>query len=282
MAVAISSVLNFFGDYYLVAVRGMGAAGAALATVVSQGISVIICILIIRRRGLPFDFGVKNIRLDRELARRTLKIGYPIALQDLLVSISFAVLIAITNSLGLIESAGVGVAERVCGFIMLLPSAFSQALSAFVAQNVGARKFDRADKALFCGIASSLTLAVFVFWFSFFHGEILTGIFANDPAVVLAGAEYLKAYAIDSMLTSFLFCFHGYFNGCGKTRFIMLEGLIGAFGIRIPVAFIMSRQTPVSLFHIGLATPCSTLVQITLCLIFFAYNRKKMRAGETR
>ena len=171
--------------------------------------------------------------------------------------------------------AGVGVAEKMCGFIMLVPSAYMQSMSAFVAQNIGAGRPKRARKALLCGIASSLAAGIIIGYMAFFHGDILAGIFAKDTEIILAAADYLKAYAIDCMLTSFLFCFIGYFNGCGNTTFVMLQGIIGAFGVRLPVSWLMSRQVPVSLFHIGLATPASTVVQIILCGIYFVIMLKK-------
>ena len=79
----------------------------------------------------------------------------------------------------------------------------------------------------------------------------------------------MKAYAVDTILTSFLFCFIGYFNGCGRTWFIMLQGIVGAFLVRIPVAYAISKISGVTLFMIGLATPSSSLVQILLCLIYY-------------
>lgn len=152
---------------------------------------------------------------------------------------------------------------------MLVPSAFMQSMSSFVAQNMGAKKPERARRALLCGIISSLAVGIAMFYFTFFHGELLSGLFAEKPETVSGAAEYLKAYAIDCIFTSFLFCFMGYFNGCGRTTFVMLQGVICAFGIRIPVSWIMSKQTPVSLFHIGLAIPASTIVQIIICVSFF-------------
>ena len=269
ITVAIACVLNIGGDLLLVAVFHMGAAGAAIATVFAQAISVLLSLIIIRRRELPFQFAVKDVLPKGVYIKEILKVGIPIALQDLLVSISFLAIIAIVNGLGLTESAGVGVAEKMCGFLMLVPSAYMQSMSAFVAQNIGAGKPERARKALWCGIASSLAAGVIMGYFTFFHGDLLAGIFAKDTEVILAAADYLKAYAIDCLLTSFLFCFIGYFNGCSSTTFVMIQGIVGAFGVRLPVSWIMSRQADVSLFHIGLATPASTIVQITLCGIYF-------------
>lgn len=277
ITVAIACVLNIGGDLLLVAVFHMGAAGAATATIFAQAVSVVISVLIIRKRTLPFDFSVKDIRPRAAFIKETLKLGAPIALQDLLVNITFLVIIALVNDLGLTESAGIGVAEKLCGFLMLVPSAFMQSMSAFVAQNMGARKPERARKALLCGIVLSLAVSVIMAYFTFFHGELLAGIFAKDAATISAAADYLRAYALDCLLTSFLFCFIGYFNGCSKTTFVMLQGIIGAFGVRLPISWIMSRQAGATLFQIGLATPSSSLVQIILCGIYFAVTLQKQK-----
>ncbi len=274
ITVAIACVFNIVGDFLLVAVLGLGASGAAIATVFAQAMSVVISLFIIRKRSLPFDFSKKYIRFNGMHIKAVLKLGVPIALQDLLVSISFLVITAIVNNIGLVESAGVGVAERVCAFIMLIPSSFMQSMSAFVAQNMGALKYDRAKKALLYGIASSLSVGIVVGYFSFFHGDILAGIFAKDAAIIAPATEYLKAYAIDCLLTAFLFCFIGYFNGCGNTKFVMVQGIIGGICVRLPVSWLMSKSVPVSLFHIGLATPISTTVQIILCISYFVIMQR--------
>lgn len=276
VTVAIACVFNIAGDFLLVGIFGMATAGAAIATVLAQALSVIISVLIIRRQKLPFTFRRTDIVFDRKRMGSVFRLGLPIAFQDLLVSISFLAITAIVNSLGVIPSAGVGVAEKLCGFIMLVPSSFNQSMSAFVAQNMGAGRMDRAKRALLCGIGMSLVVGVFMAWLSFFHGDLLAGLFARDEAVIAAAADYLKAYAIDCLLVSVMFCMIGYFNGCGKTLFVMLQGIAGAFGVRIPVSLIMSRIKPVSLFKVGLATPCSSVVQIILCVgYFFLLSRRK-------
>ena len=278
MTVLIACVCNIAGDILLVAVFHMGTAGAAIATVGAQMASVLISLLILRHRNLPFQVQRADLHFNGMVIRKVTGLGIPIALQDLLVGISFLVLLAIVNGLGLVASAGIGVAEKVCGFIMLIPAAFMQAMAAFVAQNIGAGRYDRARKALVYAIAVSAVLAVLMFVLTFWRGDLLSGIFANDPQVILASADYLKAYAIDCLLTCFLFCFIGFFNGLGMTRFVMIQGILGAFLVRIPVAFFMSRQVPVSMFHIGLATPCSTIVQVILCLIWFRRASRKYHA----
>ena len=275
ITVAIACVVNIAGDLFFVAVLQMGAEGAAIATVLAQAVSVAMSLLIIKKRPLPFTFKRSDICFGKQNIKKILGLGTPIAFQELLVGISFLVLLAIVNSMGVIASAGVGVAEKLCGFIMLVPSSFMQAMSAFVAQNMGARKPDRANKALFYGISTSLLAGCILFYVGFFHGDLLSAIFAKDAEVILASADYLKSYALDCLFTAFLFCFMGYFNGCGKTFFVMLQGIVGAFCVRIPVAFFISRMPGVTLFKLGLATPCSTVVQIAFCILYFFLNKRK-------
>lgn len=274
-AVLVATVCNIAGDLWFVAGLRMGVKGAAIATVLSQMISVAVSLCFCHRHPFSVAVKTKDIRLDRRMCRTIFGLGLPIAFQDLLVSISFLVIAAIINQLGLIASAGVGIAEKVCAFLMLVPSSFMQSISAIVAQNIGAGEKGRADKTLWYGIMTSLAAGVCMFYLAFFHGKQLSLLFTTSQEVASASADYLKAYGIDCILTSFLFCFIGYFNGMGLTKFVMTQGIIGAFGVRIPVSSMTSRRVGATLFQVGLATPCSTLLQILLCLWRFFTLRKK-------
>ena len=279
LTVAIACGVNIAGDFLLVGILRTGAAGAAAATVFSQAVSVLISYLIIRRKTLPFLFSKDSLRPRKEHIGAILRLGIPISLQELLVNISFLFILAIVNSLGLTASAGVGVAEKLCGFVMLVPSSFMQSMSAFVAQNIGAQRPDRARKALFYGIASSLAVGIVMAYLNFFHGDLLSGIFAKDPEIIAAASQYLKAYAVDCLLTAFLFCFIGYFNGIGRTVFVMLQGSLAAFCVRLPVSYLMSLQKPASLFRIGLATPAASFFQIIACFVFYFIISRRRQSG---
>lgn len=220
--VAIACIINIIGDIILVAGFGFGAAGAALATVCAQAASVIVSLYFICKKNLPFTFSKKDIRLHKQYAKHILKIGIPIALQELLVQFSFLFIQVIVNQMGVTESAAVGVAEKVCVFLMLVASAYMQSISAFVAQNNGAGFYHRSKKALVYGIQTALIAGIIMGTFAFFGGSWLSSIFSNEPAVISAAHEYLKAYAIDCIFTAILFCFIGYFNGCGQTLFVMI------------------------------------------------------------
>ena len=271
LTVAIACVCNIAGDLLLCAVFHMGTEGAAIATVFAQVVSGVISFCVIRKIELPFELKKTDIRIHGYTLKKMAGLGAPIALQDLLVNISFLIILAIVNSMGVIASAGVGVAEKVCAFIMLISSAFMQSMSAFVAQNYGAGRMDRAKKALYYGAGVSFIIGVGMFFLSYFHGDILAGIFSSAPDVIQAAADYLKAYGIDCMLTAIFFCYIGFYNGIGKTKFVMLQGIIGAFCVRVPVSYFMSRQPNPSLFHIGLATPLSSCLQLLLCVGYMRY-----------
>ena len=225
ITVAIACAINIVGDLVLVAGLGLGAAGAAAATVSAQGVSVVCSLLLIRRKVLPFPFSRACLRLDGSCARRILRVGIPIGLQELLVQFSFLFIQVIVNGMGVVESAAVGVAEKVCIFLMLVSSAYLQSISAFVAQNNGAGRYDRSRRALFYGIRTALLAGLAMAALALFGGSALASIFSRQAPVVAAAHDYLKAYAIDCLLTSVLFCFLGYFNGCGRTVFVMVQGV---------------------------------------------------------
>ena len=94
-------------------------------------------------------------------------------------------------------------------------------------------------------------------------------------AAIATVADYLRAYAIDCLFTSIFFCYTGYYNGIGQTRFVMLQGIGGAFGVRVPVSYFISRTANATLFHIGLATPLSSIIQLLLCLGFMVHLKRK-------
>lgn len=279
ITVLIACVVNVGGDLLFVAALDLGAAGAAAATVAAQAVSVVISLMIIRRKKLPFILLREHIRFDGRLIGAELKIGIPVGLQELLVGVSFLVIQTIVNTFGVAASAGVGIGEKVSVFLMLIPSAYMQSMSAFTAQNIGAGRPQRAKKALSCGIVTAFAAGLLMSYLAFFHGDVLSAVFSRDPRVIIQSHSYLKAYAIDCMLTPFLFCFTGYYNGRRRTLFVMIQGLIGAFGVRIPVVYLVSRIPGVTLFQIGLGTPASSTVQIMLCLAMFLYLRRRDRYG---
>ncbi len=275
--VFIACIINILGDLILVGVFDMGAKGAAIATILAQAISVIFSYIFIKRKKLPLTFQSLSNFIDKECFKKILIVGLPIGLQELLVQFSFVFVQMVVNDIGVNESAAIGVSEKVCVFLMLVSSAYMQSISAFVAQNNGASKYERSKKALMYGMKMALLSGSIMAILAFFGGDLLSKIFSNNLEVIVYSHQYLKAYAIDTILTALLFCFIGYFNGCGKTIFVMIQGIIGAFCVRIPIVFVMSQLDNTSLFLIGLATPISSMVQIILCIVAYVVYNKRIR-----
>ena len=272
--VAIACVVNIVGDLLLVAVFHMDVAGAAIATIVAQAVSVALSLVIIRRAKLPFSMHRKDIRFGREI-RQFVRIGFPLALQEMLTSLTFLALCAFINKLGLDASNGYGIAQKIQSFVMLIPSAIMQCMASFVAQNVGAGKEDRARKGMLCGMAVGCSIGVVIGFLAFFRGDLLASIFSSNPQDIARATEYLKGFAPEAVVTCILFSFMGYFNGHSRSLFVMLQGLAQSFLVRLPVSYLMSIQPNASLTHIGLAAPAATVFGITLCLLYYRRMRRE-------
>lgn len=276
IAVIISAFTNVILDLVFVAGMNLGAMGAAFATVIAQSLSVIICIfIVIKKKTFNIDGAFSKFKINFEYITKILKLGVPIALQSVLVSISFLFITVTANKFGAVYSAAVGLSEKLSGVMMLIPLSFMQSMSVFSAQNFGSGKFKRAKQGLVIGIVISFVCCASMGIFALIKPEILIGIFNKDAQVISTASSYLQGYAIDCFLVPFLFCFIGYFNGSGKTLFVMIQGVFGAIAIRTPLTYLFSTVEPLSLFLIALATPIATLCQIIMIFIYFFYLEKK-------
>ena len=271
--VLVACIVNIFGDLLLVAGLHMDAAGAAIATVMAQALSVVFAVILLMKKKLPFTITKQDFHFNCQCSR-FLEIGLPLALQECLTQISFLALCAFVNRLGLEASSGYGVACKIVNFAMLVPSALMQSMASFVSQNVGAGKRKRAKQSMFTGIGVGLAVGCVVFVLVMLRGDLLTGLFTTDAAVVQRGYEYLKGFALETIVTAVLFSMIGYFNGNNKTVWVMTQRLIQTLLVRLPFAYFMSIQPDASLTMIGLAAPVSTMVGIMLNICFYIYLNK--------
>ena len=272
-------MINIVGDLLFVAVFHMNVAGAALATVLAQGVSVLLSVLIMRKQNLPFTLKKENIGFNSEIGRIA-QVGAPIALQELLTQMSFLALCGFVNALGLAASGGYGVASKVQSFVMLIPSALMQSMASIVSQNVGAGKEKRAFRSMLTGMAVGASIGIIVFIGVLFFGDKLAMLFTSDSAVVAKAFEYLKGFAPEAVVTAVLFSFMGYYNGHAKTFWVMAQGLAQTFIVRLPMAYFMSIQTDASLTMIGLAAPSATVFGILINLAYYFHFRKELPQTE--
>lgn len=279
--VAVACVVNIIGDLILVAGFNLDAAGAAIATVAAQAVSVVLAIILLKKKNFEFNIRKKDFKINQQ-CRRFLKVGLPLALQEFLTQMSFLALCAFINRLGLEASSGYGVACKIVNFAMLVPSALMQSLASFVSQNVGAGKKDRTRKTMFTGMALGLSVGVIVFLCVWFFGEVLTSVFTTDIIVIQKGAEYLKGFAPETIVTAILFSMVGFFNGNEKTVWVMVQGLVQTLLVRLPLAYFMSIQPNASLTKIGLSAPIATCFGIILNVIFYIIFTKKQYAIKNK
>ena len=273
--IGLACIVNVIGDFLFTGWMGMGAAGAAFATVIAQAVSFLAALAYMYKKGFSFPFGRRHLRLRRKPAAAILKVGFPLALQDALVNVSFLIITTIINTMGLTASAAVGVVEKIISFAMLPPSAIASAVTTVTAQNIGAKKPERAKRALWYGIGFSLIFGIAVCIFVQFFAPLVTAVFSRDEAVILAAAQYLRSYSYDCILVSFVFCINSYFSGRSNALVPFIHSMIATFLVRIPATSGFSLIAGDSLFPMGLAAPLASVVSIVIC---FGY----MRWEETR
>ena len=276
--VGIACVVNIIGDLVLVAGFKMNVAGAAIATIFAQAVSVVLSVIIIMKKKLPFKITRGDFKLNEEVKKFVI-IGLPLGFQEILTNGTFLALCAFINRMGLECSSGYGVGQKVQSFVMLIPSSIMQSLASFVAQNVGAGREDRAKKALVTSISIGAGIGVFVGLGIFFFGDHVAALFTNDTAVVARAFEFLRGFAPEAVVTSVLFSFMGYFNAHSKSVFVMVQGILQSLIIRLPMSYLMSIRPNASLTGVGLAAPTATVFGIILCLGYYIVLKKR---GEFR
>ena len=273
--VGVSTVFNILGDILLIGVFGMGAAGAAIATVLAQLLCMVYGILHVKRRGFPFDFRRGSYRLDRREAGQLFKVGVPVALQEFLVMFSFIVLEGIINSFGLNASAAAGILDKMFLFATIPTNAFNASISAMVAQNFGAGKRERAVRCLWYGSLLSELFALAFFLLALFAPEKLVGIFTPDPGVIAEGVRYYTGYKYEYLLCSLAFCVNGFINGTGHTRLTLFNNIFSTYAVRIPACLIAGKAMNAGLYGIGYALPVASLVQVIVGFAYFFSGRWK-------
>lgn len=274
--VAIASVFHILSDVIVVGHFGMGAQGAAISTIISQGISFGLGVWHLRYGKTKLRISRSDLKIDRPISGSILKIGTPMVLYYLQRNVSYLIVTAIINTSGVIASAAAGVTETVVGFALLIPSSVGSAISVITAQNLGAGRRDRAEQSLFWGIKICAGSGILVFLFSQIAPQVLTGLFINKPEVIEAAALYLRTYSIDCILLGIASCMNAFFIGNGKSFICMAHVIAAAFLGRIPLSYIISKMPGTTLWHMGFAAPAGTMISVLILIVCFLYFKKKV------
>ena len=259
----------------------LGPAGAALGTTVSQAISVVVSLFVILKRK-SIILKKADFKPCRPIMGKILKIGVPIAFQDGLIQVAFIIITIIANQRGLNDAAAVGIVEKVMSFLFLIPSSMLSTVSALGAQNIGAKKPERAIQTLRYAIMLTVGFGILASISIQFIAEPIVALFtdqstASGAEVVRFGGQYLRGYIFDCIFAGIHFSFSGYFCACGKSGLSFLHNILAIALVRIPGVYLTSQMFPTTLFPMGLATAAGSLLSVMICIIAFAVIRRKNR-----
>ena len=284
--IAVACVSNIILDYIFMGALHMGPVGAALGTTLSQAVSVVIALIVIRRKNSGIKLEKSDFRPNGIVMKDILGIGVPIALQDGFIQVSFILITIIANRRGLNDAAAVGIVEKIISFLFLIPSSMLSTVSALGAQNIGAHKNERARQTLYYAalIASLFGLAVSIIMQ--FAADSVVSLFtdASDPEgamVIQLGGQYMRGYVWDTLFAGIHFSFSGYFCAIGKSLLSFLHNIIAIVLVRIPGAYMASLMFPDTLFPMGLATTAGSFLSVIICVIAFMILLRKERKNTT-
>lgn len=273
--IAVACVTNIALDYLFIGVFGLGAAGAALGTTLSQTFSVLISLIVIFRRNTKITLEVKDFKPHHGTLLGLLKIGIPISLQDGFIQIAFILITIIANQRGLNDAAAVGIVEKIIGILFLVPSSMLQTVSALSAHNIGAGKHERARKTMQYSMLITVLWGLFVSIFMQFHAEAFIGLFSDNTQVIRLGSQYLHSYVWDCAIAGIHFSFSGYFCACGLSGISFLHNILSIVCVRVPFAYLASKHFTETLFPMGLASPAGSALSVIICVLAFIWMQKK-------
>ena len=272
---------NIVLDFIFMGIFKMGPTGAALGTTLSQAFSVVLSLIFIMRKDTGISVKKDDFKPDSEVVSKILKIGIPIALQDGLIQIAFVVITVIANIRGLTDSAAVGIVEKIISFIFLVPSTMLSSVSALGAQNIGAKKPQRAILTLKYAVFTAAGFGIAVSILMQFAAKPVVGLFTDNSEVIHSGAQYLKGYIFDCILAGIHFSFSGYFCAIGRSDLSFIHNILSIAFVRIPVVYLASKMFSETLFPMGLATAAGSLVSVIICIIMFKWLGRKAPEKQT-
>ena len=238
----ISTITNIGLDLLFILVFKWGIAGAALATVVSQGGAFIGAVWYLNKYHKFISIKLKDMVFDRDIFRQTLRIGLPTGLQQTFVSLGMMALQRIVNEFGTDVIAGYSVAGRIDSLAMTPAMIFSQALAAFVGQNIGAGKKERVSNGLKATLKMTSIIALSITVLVILSKEFLISLFNQDPEVIRIGSEYLVIVSGCYLLFAGMFSYNGVMRGAGDTLIPMFITLLSLWLIRIPAAYFLAGK----------------------------------------
>ena len=240
----ISSVTNIVLDLLFVAVMDMGVAGAAIATVISQGVGVSLAFIRLCTTKEIYRVRIKRLRFDGELLREILRTGMPAGVQNSVISLANVVVQSNINAFDAAAMAGYGASSKVEGFVFIPITSFAMAMTTFISQNLGAKKYKRAKRGAAFGIITCCIIAQLVGVIYYFTAPYLVALFNSEPEVVALGTKHAHIIAFFFFLLAISHCAAGIMRGAGKAVVPMLVMLICWCVIRVTYITVVTQFIP--------------------------------------
>ena len=279
--IAVACAANIALDYLFIGAWGLGPAGAALGTTLSQALSVVVALAaMLRRRSIALRRA--DLRPQRRVLRALLKIGLPVALQDGCIQIAFLLITVLANRRGLTDAAAVGIVEKIISFLFLVPSSMLSTVSALGAQNIGAGKHGRAAQTLRWAIAIAAGFGLCVSVAMQFAAEGVVGLFTADAAVAAAGGQYMRGYIWDCIFAGIHFSFSGYFCAYGRAELSFLHNILAILLVRVPGVALTSTLFADTLLPMGLATAAGSALSVAVCCAAYRILQRRGAFGAQR
>ncbi len=269
--IATACFANIVLDYLFMGVLKLGPTGAALGTTLSQTLSVLITLIYIRKKNTGIELEKSDLKPDKETIGKILKTGIPVSLQDGFIQVAFIIITVIANHRGINDAAAVGIVEKVIGVLFIVPSSMLATVSALSAQNIGAKKYDRAEKTLRYAIILTVSYGIVVATITQFISKLIISLFSPDSTVILLGSEYLTGYSWDCIFAGIHFCFTGYFCAYGKSYIGFVHNIISILFIRIPGSYLASAMFSDTLLPMGFAASAGSVLSILICVGAFIW-----------
>lgn len=279
--VLIACVLNIILDIIFVKYCGLDVAGTALATIISQGTSMVISIYKLKKQKFIFDFKLVSFKANLFLVKRLAKIGIPISLQELMIRISFLYLMVVMNKCGVYAAAIVGISSKYDVLAMLTGTSMASALSVITAQNMAANKPQRARKSLWYALSFAVMVS-FLFWiWAQVAPETMISLFSKDNNIIVSGVSFFKYCSYDYILVTIVFILNGYLNGCQKTVWTMFSSCIGALLLRIPLVWYFGNHFSDNIGALGIIAPTVSGIMAIYTLFYVLYQGRKHKLRKS-
>ena len=286
--VGVAAAGNILLDLLLVGPLKMGAAGAAVATVIAQAFSFILSIVYLKKKNFVFDFKPKSFRIHKDTASKILRIGLPAALQGALVTISFMALTFVADKVAAVAgTTAISVVGKVNSLAILPALAMQMSVSSIAGQNFGAKKPERALKTMFVaiGLTFSISLVVYVA-VQIFPEQIVSLFIGGDSQnltpeqtreCILQSAVYLKNMSLDYLIVSAVFNIGGFAMAAGQTWYSLMISIISSLALRVPAAVLLGMTFNYGMAGLGYAAPIASVGALIIGVVYICSGTWKRK-----